>query len=262
VTPQEKLALIQFVLYLSPNGDWRDRTRGADSEVIPVKAPKKSGANPAWRKVRVYAIARTSHPETPFRPGGRPPPPDIIPAVPTPSGLVLFAFLVSGGLIFILDARRPRADRGLWLVMSGVLFVLAVWEFLRLEIRISSWGRRMAEELDLYYLRQPLQKAVIAAVIAAAAGILVLAARSVLKGRGRSRLRLAGSLVALYLGLALSGSLSFHYIDELKAVRLFGVSLVDAVKILLAAVLLAVGLSALWKGRVRGFPVNREGNML
>jgi hypothetical protein len=309
VTPQEKLALVQFVLYLSPNGNWRDRTRGANSEVIPVKAPKKPGAVSAWRKVRAYAIARTSHPEAPFRPGGHPPPPDLIPAVPTPSGAVLFALLVSGGLIFRLEARRLRTiarfeegrraaggtgggeaapaagksearngharivsgrrgtgptgrDRRLWLAVSGVLFVLAVSEFLLLEVRISSWGRRIAEELDLYYLRQPVQKAVIAAMIAGAAGILVLAARSLMEGRGRSRPKLAGVLVALYLGLAVSGSLSFHYMDDLKSIRLSGVSLVDAAKILLAAALLAVGLSALAKRRVRGSSVAREGDLL
>jgi hypothetical protein len=291
VEPLEKLALVQFVLYLSPTGNWRDRTRGANSEVLPVRAARESRPNAKWRKVRVYAIARPPNPETPFRPGGRPPPPDIIPEIPTPSGVALFGLLASGGLAFLLRSRRLRParraqtarhaergksggeaapatgtferraedieiisgpgaarasapDRGLWLAAAVVLFLLAVSELLLLEARVSSWGRKIAEELDLYYLRQPLQKAVIAAVIAAAAGILFLAARSLLKGRGRGRLKLAGALLALYLGLTLSGALSFHYMDDLKAALLFGVPLIDAAKVLLAAALLAVGLSA------------------
>ncbi len=265
VERKEKLALVQFVIYLSPNGRWRDRTRDASTVAIPVREPKPGAAAPALRKLRAYALGRTHRPGTPFRPSIRPEP-EAPPRVPTESGLVLFVLLASGGLISVLCAYRPRpvrttsgipdaevrprpGDRRLWLVSAAVLFLLALSELLLLEGRLTAWGRSLANAMDIYYFRQPLQKAAMALMAAAVAGIFILAVWSIARDRSRILIILGGLLILLYAGLALAGALSFHYVDRFEALTLFGVSVVHAVKALIAAAVLALGLIALSQKR-------------
>lgn len=292
VERKEKLALVQFVIYLSPDGRWRDRTRGASTVAVPVKPSEPGAGRTAYKKILAYDI-HTSNPETPFHTDIRPEP-YVPPRAPTRSGMILFVLLAFAGAVFVQRAYRPwpvrrtdesrdmpqgndggstpganekflwkpddividsdpdatRAsglDRKLWLVSAAVLFLLAFSELFLLEGRVAALGRKIAAGMDIYYFRQPLQKAVMALMAAGVAAIVILAARSILRNRGRRPLTLAGLLLILYLGLALAGALSFHYVDRFEAIRLYGFSMIHAVKALCAAAILALGLFALFK---------------
>ena len=247
VTEKERMAYIQLVIWVSPTGDWRTRTAGANTEHIPVRATESGARDERLRKVPAFANFRGRDPEAAYRPDAKPPAPSPLPLWPSPVHLGLAVLLLAGGAVFVLLARREGRSQGHaghsagdgrpWAGAAAVLVLLALSELFLLEERISRLGRDIVVGLDLYNLRQPYQKLAIALIAAAAVGALVFSVRPLRKRRGRLPLAVAGLSLAAYLGLALAGALSYHYVDVLKRH-----SVLDFFKAACAAAVLLAGL--------------------
>ncbi len=255
VTEQEKMAFVQLVIWVSPTGDWRTRTNGANAEAIPVRVPNGHEAEPEFGKIRVYAIPNTLNPDTPFLPGGRPPEPEVFHDPPGSVRLALLALIILGGLACAANALRrrparlrlagPEGEWWLWAVSATVLFLAAFFEIFHVGRRLSELGRRIIVGMDLYYARQSYQRPLLALIAAATSGLLFLAVRAVRRKRLRPHITAVGVVLALYLGGSLAGAISFHYLDVLRGVSLAGISVIGAGKTVCAAAVLILSLAAL-----------------
>jgi hypothetical protein len=241
VKEEEKLAILQLVMYLSPKGDWQTMTHAARSEAIPVKTHGSQAPSPVLRRTRAFVIgsSRNRDIETAYMYSS------------VASWMPLLGLLGAGGLVCLIrSTRRSVANPGaarerlFWRCASILLFLGFLWEILRLEERLSEWGRSVISGLDLYYLRDSLQKIVLALLAAGVAAILVVSFRLVSKNRALLYAVLAGIALAGYMGLSLAGVLSFHYIDSLKRIRLNGASVFDFAKAACAAAVLGLALIA------------------
>jgi hypothetical protein len=274
VTEIEKLALVQLVIYLSPNGRWRARTNGASSEPIPVERLNGRDGSPRLKRVRVFAMQNAPNLETPFQPGGRPHEPEVLPNSLAPIQLVLLALLVSGGLACLANAARRRSGRisgargewRFWFGAAAVLFLAVFWEAFHVSGRLSIWGRKMIEGMDIYYARQSYQRTLLALIAAGSACLLILTAGAIARKRVPPHLTAVGALLAFYLGGSLAGALSFHYVDVLRGVVVAGISVVDAVKAICAGAVLLLSLLALRCKKAlnsgRNHPIVNENNMI
>lgn len=254
VTEKDRMAYIQLVIWVSPTGDWRTRTAGANTEPIPVRAAKPGVRDERLRKVTAFANFRGRNPEAEFRANDRPFTPRPLPLWPSPVHLGLALMLLASGAVFVALARgagrlpaRPggsAGDRRLWAGAAAVLFLLALAEFFLLEERLSRLGRDIVVGLDLYNLRQPYQRLAIALIAAAVTAVLVLAVRHLRERRDRLPLAAAALALSGYLALALAGALSYHYVDVLKRH-----SVLDFFKAACAAAVLLAGLALLRRPR-------------
>jgi len=258
VKEAEKLALVELVIYLSPNGRWRTRTHGASTQTIFVRRPGERSGSPMFNKVHVFAMEITPNPETPFQPGARPAEPEVFRSSITPFRLALLALLASGGLVCAANAVRRRPGRiprteGEWRLWSGaaaVLFLAVFWEAFHVTGRLSQLGRKLVAALDVYYARQTYQRALLALIAAVSAGLLILAARAITRKRVSPYITAVAGLLVFYISGSFAGALSFHYVDVLRGASLAGISVVDAAKAICATAVLALGLLALRKEKV------------
>ncbi|HVP91311.1 MAG TPA: hypothetical protein VMS75_08855 [Terriglobales bacterium] len=260
VRPVEKMAYIQFVLWLSPTGDWNARTAGANTAPVPVRAGKPSKGAAEFRALHAFVNDRALDPEGAVLPGRKPPESEPYPASSAPFRGALAALLVLGGAAILLGrARRGRAanaesaagvplrsgkERRVWTAVAFLTFLLALSELFLFEGRVAGWGRSLVYRLGVYNFRQSAQKAGLALVAAAVAVLLLLDARTLIRRRDLAPVVLAATAMAVYLALSLAGAMSFHYVDVMRGVGWRGVSLVDGLKALAAVAVLAAGLRA------------------
>ena len=259
--PVEKMAYVQFVLWLSPTGDWNERTAGADTAPVPVRTGEPSKAAGGLRPLRAFLNDKAPNPEGAVLPGGKPPETEPYRASSAAFRAVLAALLVLGGLTVLLGpARRGRGvnaadaaavarlghgkERLVWTAIAFLTFPLALSELLLVESRVAGWGRGVVYRLGLYNFRQVGQKAGLALAAAAVAVLLLLAARTLKRRRDVAPVVLAATAMAVYLALSLAGATSFHYVDVMRGVSWRGVSLVDGLKAVSAAAVLAAGFRA------------------
>lgn len=95
---------------------------------------------------------------------------------------------------------------------------------------LAAWGRRLAEEGNLYDLRKPFQKALMAAVAAAALGLFFLFIKAMRKTGSHRFVWGVGIGLAAYLSLSFISVLSFHAIDVVRGMTWHGLSPVDAAR--------------------------------
>ncbi len=160
--------------------------------------------------------------------------------------------LAAGGLVCLILSVRFRPGEGprmtrerlFWRCASVLLFLEFLWEILRLEERLSEWGRGIVSGLGRYYFHQSYQKAALVLLAACVAAVLVLSFQAVLRNRARLYPVLAGIALTAYINLSLAAALSFHYIDSLERILLGGVSLIDLAKAACAAAVPAMVLVA------------------
>jgi len=256
VRPMEKMAYLQFVLWLSPAGDWNTRTAGANTESIRVRRAGTRQGSDRFRQLRTFVNDKAPNPDAAFVPGGRPAEPEVYPASSAPFRMALAALLAGGGLAVLFGPARRGPDqepgaragqaRLLWTASSILLFLLALSEVFLVEGRLADWGRRLILRLDIYNFRQVFQKGGLALIAAAVAALLLLDVRVLRSRRDTARLALAATALAGCAGLSLAGALSFHYVDVLRGISFAGISLVDAFKACFAAALI---LFVLWGPR-------------
>jgi hypothetical protein len=233
VPEREDMAFASAILFLSPTGQWQDGTRAVSTKLMPVKRDSTAAQNLGLEKTRVYhystaaesaaAKAAERGPRRGSSPWAHP---------------IIFAILISSAALCRAKAGRKRPDtsptetreRTIWLAFAAVFVLGAFLELSGIVGHLAAWGRRLAEEGNLYDLRKPYQKAAMAALAAGALGLFFLFIRA-MKRPGSSRfLWLAGMGLAAYLSVSFVGVLSFHAVDVVRGMTWHGVSPVDTVR--------------------------------
>jgi len=226
-----------FVLgFLSPTGRWEDGTTAATAKYMPVArdgAAATADLDP--RKTRVFRYptaeqaAKAQARAGTRRPRGRP-------SVWVHPALGLL--LIAGAALAAVTAARTnasgppegRAERIVWLALAVLMAVSAVFELSGLASGLTAWGRRLAEERGVYELRRPAQKAIMAAVAAASAGLFILFIKAVRRKGSHRTLWWAGIGMAAYLAVSFVSVLSFHAVDAARSLTWQGLSPVDLVR--------------------------------
>jgi hypothetical protein len=251
ITDVEKLALLQLVIYLSPDRDWRAATHVARSEDIPVRIHGDRAGGPALRKIRTFVTRGSRNRHFPFN-LGMGPSTRTLESQSDVFRIFLLCLLAAGGLVCLIRSARSRPggdprngfERLFWRCAAILLFLGFVWELFHLEVRLSDWGRNVVSGMGLYYFRRSYQEEALALLAAGVAVILLLAFGAVARNRVLLYPVLAGIALTGYVSLSLAASLSFHYFDSLERITLDGVSFVELAKAACAAAVLAVALFA------------------
>jgi cbb3-type cytochrome oxidase subunit 3 len=252
VPPKAETAYVFALVYLSPTGEWREGTRAVSTELIPV-GPDSSvpEGRPLERvAIRHYPTARRAEAAKAAeelagtRRAARRPSPWAHP--------VLAGLLLAGAYFALRSGRREPAgrpeapgERTIWLLFAAVLAVSAAVEISGLAGDLASLGRRLAGQVRVYEYRRPFQKAVMAAVASASAGLFLLFIKATRRPGSHRGLWWAGIGLAEYVAVSSAGVLSFHAVDVFRSLSWQGVSPFDALRGVGAAVaLVAAYLSA------------------
>jgi hypothetical protein len=253
VPEREETAIAFALVYLSPTGRWQDGTRAVTTRYMPVSRARAAPADLVLRKTRTYRYptaaeaAASAAKQGERRPRGRP-------AVWIHPALAVI-LLAAAALCLAKAGRkdpggRPAGERTLWLVFAAALALGAVMELSGLAGHVAAWGRRLAEETNIYESRKPFQKALMAAVAAASLGIFLLFVREVRKPGPHRSVWWAGLGLAAYLAVSFVSVLSFHAVDVARGMLWHGVSPVDAARG--AAALVTLLAAALAPARASG----------
>jgi hypothetical protein len=250
VVPEREATAFAFaIVYLSPTGRWEDGTRAVSAPYMPVRKGGPGVSGTGLRRVPLYRYPTAAEAARakagPPRPRGRP----AVWIHP-----VLGALLVAAAAFASASARRRRAsspegssERSVWLAFAALLAVSAVFELSGLAAHLTAWGRRLAEGQGVYDLRKPVQEAIMAATAAGSLGLFFLFIKAVRRPGSHRFLWWAGIGLAAYLSLSFVSALSFHAVDVAREMTFQGVSPVDALRGLGAA----VALGAAWLSRRR-----------
>jgi hypothetical protein len=288
VKPEEGLEYVGVVIFLTPTGRWADRILAVSSEPIPVK-PEEPGAKPApTKKLRLFwsgyrpvsgpgpdsedrsrvgpepgeqAKGREAQPAPQSRP--RPESRDNAVRTPrrtqTPVRIVLFALLFAGGLLSLRLSRQrddgkpgevARVKRP-WAAFGIVLLLASIVELFLLDETITEWGRGMALQSNLYFVRRPFQMLLISVIAALGVSYFLYSVFTAFRRRSISHARLAGLGIIFYLAVSLVEMLSFHYVDKWKDRLVLGVSVIDLLKGVFAGAVLVIVILALAAPRSR-----------
>lgn len=255
VREKEEMRFVSAVIYLSPNGRWRDRTRGASTELIPVISEAEKAAIPPPRSLR---MSRTATPAEEAAGESR-----MAAARGRSAGslrsLFIVVLLAAGVLCAALAMREGRgAERvaaGRWPVWMGFSVVLLAFAFLEafdIPARITEALRLISMERDVYDMRRPIQGA---AAVTAALGTIALIfflVRAAMRSRGRGWFVWAGIGLLVYLSVTVVGMISFHPVDVLRRMSLGGVSPFHAARGAGAALALVAAVLSLLRENANG----------
>ena len=231
VAPKEGLGFVMGVIFFSRTGNWSDHELAASTELIPVVS------NPAApREARLEPLR--------LQPSG-----DVSPNHPHPATgprlltglLFLVAMLAAWGASLPSKEpdTRPRLQTRWWQMLLGLLVLACLWELFGLESWLGERARTMARAGDLYYPRAVFQKAVISMAVAATVLFLLFIRRA------RRSHRLLFVSLAVYLAISAVNLVSLHVIDNVADLSWHGLTLVQALKLLCAAMTLQGVLRAL-----------------
>ncbi|MGZ5554173.1 MAG: hypothetical protein ACXW3H_00225 [Candidatus Aminicenantales bacterium] len=247
VPEHEDMAYAFALVYLSPTGKWQDGTRAATTKYIPVVREGAAAAVTALRKTPVYryptAAESARKTARPVRPRGRP----SVWVHPVLAALLLAAALAAvkaGGRSKAAALPGEAGERTIWLVFAALLALGAAVEISGIAGHVTAWGRRLAEQQGVYELRKPFQKTIMAAMAAGSLGLFILFIRATRKPGSHRFLWWAGIGLGAYLAVSFAGVLSFHAVDVARGLVWHGVSPVDAVRGVGAAVTFAAALLA------------------
>ncbi len=256
VPEREDMAFASAIIFLSPTGQWQDGTRAVSTKLMPVMRDGPAGENRGLQKTRVYHYA-TAAESAAAKAAEREPRRGSSPwAHP-----IIFVILISSAVLCRAKAghRRPEArpeetrDRTIWLAFAAVFVLSAFLELSGVVGHLAAWGRRLAQEGNVYDLRKPYQKAAMAAVAAGALGLFFLFLRAMRKPGSHRFLWGVGIGLAAYLSVSSVSVLSFHAVDVVRGMTWHGLSPVDAARGAGALVSLFAAVFALTrKDRTRG----------
>jgi hypothetical protein len=233
VPEREDMAFASAIIFLSPTGEWPDGTRAVSTKLMPVKRDGTAEENRGLKKTRVYRYS-TAAESAAAKAAERSPR-----SGPSPwAHPVIFVILLSSAALCRAKAGRKRPDaspaetreRTIWLAFAAVFVLGAFLELSGVVGHLAAWGRRLAEEGSLYDLRKPFQKALMAAVAAAALGLFFLFIRALRKPGSHLFLWWVGIGLAAYLSASFISVLSFHAVDVVRGMTWHGVSPVDTVR--------------------------------
>lgn len=226
---RDEIGHVYAVIFLSPSGDWEDRSAVATSALIPVRI---AGAREPVGPIPVYDSARDAAPV----------------AAPVPAGRRAIAGLwLLSGLHFWRRHRRgsqrgrertgPRQSRSVGLAVACL--AAGVWELSNAESSLVHAARSAALESLFYFERSGPQRAAALALLAIAAGLIVWTLR-------RSPVHATDFAQAglwLYAGLSLVSLLSLHQTDRLLASTLVSFPVAQVVKFAIAVAIFACALA-------------------
>ena len=224
VAPREGLRFVMGVLYVSGAGGWSGHRLAASTKPVPAVsdavAPGETRLEPLGMQPLDDPAA--GHPQ-----------PAALPRLLT--GLVLLAAMLAAwrpGRSTRASNNRLNLGFRWWQVLVVLLALASLWELLGLETWLLGWAREMARAEEYYHLRPAFQKSVISAT--AAATIIML----VLIWHVRKAYRLLLVSLALYLAIALVNLVSLHALDKVADISWHGLSLVQALKLVCATLIL------------------------
>jgi len=244
VTPRAGLRFVIGIIYLSRTDNWSDHTLVASTELIPVSSDPGARVETRMKRLRLE----------PSEPGANG---HARPAM-LPRLLTVLLFLAAAAV-----ARRagqpaensPPSPGTLWWQTLAVLLVLVcLWELFGLEDWLGERLRAMAQANDFYYLRAVVQKIVIS--VAGAATVIFL----IIVWRARSSRRWLLTFFGLYLVISAVNLVSLHAIDRIADLSWHGVSVVQALKLVCAAMTLeGVRRARRPQGGISPAPADRTG---
>jgi hypothetical protein len=221
VTPKPGLRFVTGIIFLSRTGTWSDHTLVAATEVIPVSSAPGDQSERRLEPLRVEPLGDResghSHPAAL---------PRLLTAL-----LFLAAAMGAWGVARSGEASRgaPVAKQRWWLALTVALALVCVWELLGLETWLDTQARAMARTEDLYYPRAVFQRVVVSLALAVVPLILLYVRRI------RRSHRLLFTSLALYLVITAVNLVSLHVIDQVAGLAWHGLTLVQALKLTCAA---------------------------
>jgi hypothetical protein len=223
VHPKKGMRFVMGVIYFSRTGGWGDHKLVANTEPIPVVSepatPKQTRLEPL--RLQPPSDAPSSHP-----------PPAYAPRLLT--GLLLLVAMIAAlgvGPSTKAADGKPGLETRWWRAMVVLLALAFLWELFGLENWLAEKARTMARAADFYNPRALLQKAAISAAVAATVLLFPFIRRA------RSSDRLALVALALYVAISVVNLVSLHAIDKVADLSWHGVSLVQALKLGCAAMI-------------------------
>lgn len=254
VPNKAETAYVFALVFLSPTGEWKDATRAVATELVPVSP---AGAGEAGRPlerlaVRTYPTAARAEAMRAAATRARRRPPAWV--HPFLAALLLAAAWAAVRAGRAGPWRRPEssAERTTWILFAAVLAVGAFIEVSGFAGAVAAFGRQWARGAQIYDVRRPLQKLIMAGLAAGSLGLFFLFVRAVRRPGPRRDLWWAGIGLADYLVLSFVGVLSFHAVDSARSVVLLGVPPYDAVRAAGVLAALVAGLAAARRGGTAG----------
>jgi hypothetical protein len=219
------LAYVYGVIYVTPTGQWRDRTRACTTDPVAVSAT----LNPASASQQQVIAAHD-------QPLGPPPKRQDSQLVRWTSALL---WALTGILCWSLRLRLPDTDAGpvnllarrwAWLALACIL--AAAWEASAAESGLGDWLRRMAISRGWYDDRRRLQEVLTAIVFA----VSLLVALVALRRDHAQPISLVFSSADTYWGMSAISFISLHDADAWLATPVLTIPVAQIVKLAAAAV--------------------------
>ncbi len=233
---KEELRHLHVIVFLSPTGSWRDRTRGAHTELIPVRDFHKADASPPFKKRKAYVSYEMTNDE---------PPPDRIRTTHENRLPVRIAIsiLFSAGSMCCLGVaiRQRKLDKTTrqksplrWAGSAMMFMLFASAELFDLQQGFTDWSRGTAERWDMYFFRKPIQEILTVLIISVAVGSVLFILTNLKQRRQNRNLGLILLGTIIYFVLSVASMLSFHAMDIVGSFAIRGILIVDVLKILAA----------------------------
>ena len=236
VRPAAPVGYARFTVYLTPTGDWTDRTAVASSDPIRVAPP-----NPQIRRLHSAPIQMplfnvTSDSQV-LRIRSR-----------TASTLTATLWLVSSALagrrLFpqtrFLPALSSRREAPFWMVLSATCLTLAISQFTDASGSLAEWARSTARDFNAYLFRENGQQWACAAAVATLMGGWA----ALFRWRASSTLRICLALASLGLGLDCLDLVSLHALDPWLEQPILGHALLPWLQLIAALAMVVVLLTS------------------
>jgi hypothetical protein len=234
VSEKEGIGFISVVVYLSPTGKWNDRTRAVHTGLIPVRPTGKISERRIEKTVSPNIISQekaVGHNVIGARIES--PKEDETRRIKNVSGLInglIIAFyaaavLLSGACALRVGNSRLSGTRRtiLWWSITAVLIALSVLVQQTFQTGLTGSGRKLSNLLGWYHRRRLFQRLIIAGTVSGWTSVLVMMIRKIRRSRNISWLALFGTVSLSCLFIV--RSISFHYVDELSQIHIFGFGL-------------------------------------
>jgi hypothetical protein len=253
VPNKAETAYVFALVFLSPSGEWKDGTRAVATELVPIDPAAAGEAGRRLKRVAVRTYptaARTAARRAAAAAAPRAerhPPAWVHPVL---AALLLAAAWGAARAGRAGPWRRPESsgERTIWLLFAAVLAACAFIEVSGFASAVAAFGRQWARGAQIYDVRRPLQKFIMAGLATASLGLFFLFIGAVRRPAARRDLWWAGIGLADYLVLSFAGVLSFHAVDVARSVTLAGLPPYDALRGAGALTALLAGLAAARRG--------------
>jgi len=224
VRPKTGLGFVQVVLFLSRTGSWDTQTRVAASELIPVLTNNLAELDMQFARLRMAPVDAVSN------------------AHPSPAAaprlLIGLFFLAATGVAWRVNRSKSSSSEAadvtvLWWRRTMLALALAgLWELTGAQNWLDTHLRAVARMEDFYYLRGLAQKAAISTLIPSVGFLLLWFLRV------RVYQRLFVSVFVLYVALSVVDLVSLHAIDQVADRSWHGITVIQALKLGCAVLLL------------------------